>query len=141
MTPFQKLGKRAVAAPGWRWLLGSVDVDGYRVLYKFENNKLVTHNASGCKLVDPKYLAFDYPKNKWWSNIPDLVDDATRGCVAALAASWAGNPNLYVAPFDGEPSRRWAAVSREKKIAFGPGRLEALIATLELPWGCHDERY
>ena len=115
MTPADiALARRAVAAPGWRWMAGMravwPDGAGERVT---EWSAGITHDGA----------------------LPDLTDPATLGCLLALVRErWGANVSVVTA--DG----RWVVVEGicssllyDGRYFCGDTEAEALIAALEAP--------
>lgn len=121
------LGERAVRAPGWRWLPGAVDVDGYRVLGVYADGYLAIARESeetsnnGCA---PSGMT-----------APDLSDPATLGCLLSLVRKAWG-----VGVYTVKASPRFPAIEADYWVAYrddyevlggGITEAEALVAALE----------
>lgn len=79
MSPeIEALGRRAAAAPGWRWLPGMRATrgpsDGWRL-----------RGVGGGLAWDPEPEGWGYRAPEWPAGaVPDLSDAATTGCLLAL---------------------------------------------------------
>ena len=100
------LAKRAVACKGWRWMPGMKVIDSVR--------------------MTEGMLKFTHP-----SDLPDLTDPATLGCLLALVREARSEPFGYVSPVS---QGRWAwacglPVAQEFRLASSEA--EALVFSLE----------
>lgn len=134
MSPeLEALGRRAVAAPGWRWLPGmraTRGPDGWRL------------RGVGDGLAwDPEPEGWGYRSPEWPAGaLPDLSDAATVGCLLALVRERRGL--VYVEPrWDLGPPTSWEVYAQEARpkrpdpdfVCSGPSEAEALVAALEAP--------
>jgi hypothetical protein len=112
LEQIEKLGRRAVACPRWRWMSGMKvavpaghegDTGYYRIL-----------------------LSSDEPEAGAY---PDLTDPATLGCLLALVREAWGSPHAYVGHSD-----RWVAAFRCEvggRAFASTTEAAALVAALE----------
>lgn len=89
VSPAEALARRAVAAPGWRWLPGMLQTRGV------ERHRVeLTFHVSLPGFGDP------------W--LPDLTDPATLGCLLALVREAHADPKLRTR--FSETRQRWECV-------------------------------
>ena len=102
-----KLAKRAVACPGWRWMPGMLTEHGNRYV------------AEG-----------RYPRR---SVLPDLSDPATLGCLLALVREAWGDPYVYAMRLNVRRQIWVVHVPSDRHNIHGEGatEAEALVAALE----------
>ena len=104
------LGKRATACKGWRWMAGMKIANGIR--------------------VTESLVPFTFA-----SDVPDLSDPATMGCLLALVREAYGDQTTQGRYFTGEA--RWCVCSAGGSILadgryfWGESEAEALVAVLE----------
>jgi hypothetical protein len=103
------LARRAVACEGWRWMPGMKVIDSVRMT---EGMLKFTHS----------------------SDLPDLTDPATLGCLLALVREAWGDPSLSVL-FDHDGCRwrvgRWEDDGLALRCRPADTEAESLVAALE----------
>ena len=107
----QKLGERAAACPGWRWMPG--------MLAHFSGCERSTTGAVRLSAYSAPKVRGDY-----W---PDLSDPATLGWLLALVREAWGEPDLVVERYAG---RRWG-IDDGGDWVIADTEAEALVAALE----------
>jgi len=106
------LARRAVACKGWRWMPGMKVIDSVRMT---EGMLKFTHH----------------------SDLPDLTDPATMGCLLALVREAWGDPTIVTAAtlelggVRGWVAECWAPQSPLHTLAPRPTEAHALVAALE----------
>ena len=102
MTPaLTAAAEQLIILPGFRWMPGMVDVEGYRLLIAYDDGsfRICIHDEafdSGCM------------------SLPDLTDPATLGCVLAMVREALNDPSLYLDCYAEQPpsqALRWAVKS------------------------------
>ena len=128
MTEHQiALARRAVAAPGWRWMRG-MRIAGT----KFASVVAVRDGApcgaeEGATCDDNAAVWLD----EWTTPmLPDLADPATRGCLLALVRERWGMPELGLVRWDGVWIF-WGCGQGVLRSLMAPTETEALILALE----------
>ena len=121
------LARRAVACPGWRWLPGMLDTDGWRILRGEEASGGASLASADGELMHDRSLSL--------SVLPDLTDPATVGCLLALVREAWVDAGCW-AECDGGDLTRWAVYSPATptdrwRIGVGTTEAEALVAALE----------
>lgn len=121
MTPeMVALARRAVVCKGWRWLPGMLTLDGFRCVWA---------DAEQIECAASRAHNFRRPNSA--TDLPDLTDPATLGCLLALVREAHAVPFLQVSvkisrehgyQFDCHPHHRGQWVDSEA---------EALVAALE----------
>ena len=126
MTPdLETLARRAVAAPGWRWMPGMLTLsDKNERSYRFVDDRLI--QESGRRLREPK---------PWLRELlPNLTDPATLGCLLHLVREAWGDPEVHVTRAGPAPWVCWMRSddSGDGWMAIDTGRTEAeaLVAAL-----------
>lgn len=128
------LAKRAVAA-GWRWMPGTADTMGWRVIRADAESITWTVVLHGRCLERTTSLS---PASALFGvTLPDLTDEATRGCLLALVRETHGDPNIAVAPTELTQNHSgvvaWGAFPTVgSPLAFGDTETEALVSALEV---------
>ena len=111
MTPaLTAAAERLISLPGFCWMPGMVDVEGYRI---------IAHTDDGSFLVS-------YGDGAFWTNdvaLPDLTDPATLGCVLAMVREAWGTQraNCYMT----WPEECWACNVQIDGVDRFLGRTEA----------------
>ena len=124
------LARRAVAAPGWRWMRG-MRIAGT----KFASVVAVRDGApcgaeEGATCDDNAAMWLD-----GWAPLPDLSDPLTAlGLLALVRERW-GDPGMYARPRGSKARPDWAVCAGVDgvPVAAGESEVEALVAALEVP--------
>jgi len=128
------LARCAVACPGWRWVPGMLDTDGWRILRgEDEDAGASLSNAAG-EMMHDRSLSL--------SVLPDLTDPATLGCLLALVReAWGDETMMVQALTDVETPTIlqwgvWYGFANVNDVgntprAIGPTEAAALVAALE----------
>ena len=119
-----KLGQRAVACRGWKWMPGMRTLDAMRVIHdpdRWPDRPCAIREGTWIDTALPRPLADD---------LPDLADAATIGCLLALVRKAWGDPTMSVHFSD---TADWWEVQGHR---WAPGKpadteAEALVAALE----------
>lgn len=129
---FSDLARRAIAAPGWRWMPGMLITDdgaGVRLCW-FDDQHMHGVAADGCAWMR---LRRDRER------VPDLSDPATVGCLLALVREAWSSPDLRVRRVGQRTLwevERWDhAQVRYVYVADGFSEADALVAALEVSGG------
>ena len=124
MTPEMKaLGRRAVACRGWRWMPGMLTLDGFRCVWA---------DAEQIECAASRAHNFRRPNSA--TDLPDLTDPATLGCLLALIRELLEDPTGCVSWYEGdaENAAGWSYVSETYGASDTmPTESEALVVTLE----------
>ena len=85
------LARRAVACKGWRWMLGMLAHDGYRMVWVGDG----LHRS----------FRINGSESTGWTDqlLPDLTDPATLGCVLAMVREAWSDEYACVLPVDYGP--------------------------------------
>jgi len=118
------VARRAVACPGWRWMPGMLDTDGWRILRgEDEDAGASLVNASG-EMMHDRSLSL--------AVLPDLTDAATLGCLLTLVREAWGDETMTAWHHpQGGPARPWRVWRPGVPVAYGPTEAAALVAALE----------
>ena len=124
MTPDTlDLARRAVACPGWRWMPGMRDTDGWRILRGEEASGGASLASADGELMHDRSLSLRV--------LPDLTDAATLGCLLALVREAWGDAAASAHLVGFTHALEWAVMSDESELATGPTEAAALVAALE----------
>ena len=116
--------RRAVACPGWRWMPGMLDTDGWRILRGEEaSGGASLANADG-ELMHDRSLSL--------AVLPDLTDPATIGCLMVLVREAWGDVTITAQhhPLSGK-GMAWRVWRPGDPVAYGRTEAAALVAALE----------
>ena len=111
-TTSTELGWQAAASSNWRWRSGT----------KFINPQ---NRSTG------RYEEGEVPLRSMYGCVPDLNDDATRGCLLMLCREAWGDPGLAVIGYFRGGVFGWKAVGNCDDDTFYPTEAAALVATLK----------
>jgi hypothetical protein len=122
------LAKRAVACRGWRWMPGMLGFDPYGI-----NDPVRVAFPPGKAYRMPTLEAWGRPSYIVHTELPDLTDPATLGCLLALVREHHKEPRLAVVP-NGKGwsvSRVWLRSPHDRVAGVHTLEAEALVAALE----------
>ena len=114
------LARRAVACPGWRWMPGMLDTDGWRILRgEDEDAGASLSNAAG-EMMHDRSLSLRV--------LPDLTDAATLGCLLALVREAWGDADIFGLHYHCDGG--WCVEINDWHF-YGDSMAAALVAALE----------
>ena len=125
---FIKLGKRAVACKGWKWLPGMKTADAMRVIHdpdRWPDRPCAIREGGWIDTSPPRPLKDD---------LPDLCDPATLGCLLALVReAWGMSTGITVSYSSDEGlwGVSWCGATHGGWCGRGATEAEALVAALE----------
>lgn len=128
------LGHRAIAAEGWRWMQGMATTDGFVITSAFDGDVTQYVDHKGYQTTAGEQTSHEDLRAfvaEYW--LPDLDDDATKGCVLRLIREAHNDPTIgchYDHEDGGWVVGRWEA---DGVAIRGRGTIEAeaLISALE----------
>ena len=130
MTEHQiALARRAVAAPGWRWMRGM------RIAGTKFASVVAVRDSGPCGAEEG--ATGDDNAAVWldgWAPLPDLSDPLTAlGLLALVRERW-GDPGMYARPRGSKARPDWAVCAGVggAPVAAGESEVEALVAALEV---------
>jgi hypothetical protein len=117
------LAKRAVACRGWQWLPGMLgfDPDGM-------NDPVRVAFPPGKAYRMPTLEAWGRPSYIVHTELPDLTDPATLGCLLALVRDAYGDHRIVARP---DPEEQVWYVITQYGASWAGNEAEALVAALE----------
>lgn len=123
------LARRTVACKAWRWMVGMLTHDGYRMLWCSETER----EWAGPHFTEAG-MAWRYARIHGEPHLPDLTDPATLGCLLALVREAWGDDEAYAIPWHDEDGGWTVCVHEEDRsvsVSEGDTETEALVAALE----------
>jgi hypothetical protein len=128
-TMSEKLARRAVACPGWRWMPGMLGLSAKAGLWRVEQADLTALFGAG---AGPASI---HEVGAW---LPDLTDPATLGCLLALVReAWGDSAMSVTAGYTKDRKVEWEVEHPhpdslpEALWTYFDTEAEALVAALE----------
>jgi hypothetical protein len=124
MTPaLTAAAERLITVPGFRWMPGMVDTDGYRFVDVSEG------------IIEIDGSLFQYSRGHYSAAVaalPDLTDPATLGCVLAMVREAYGDPGIGAVQsqslVEGEPT--WWLLMTGTQLFDAATEAECLVNAL-----------
>jgi hypothetical protein len=117
------LAKRAIACKGWRWMPGMLGFDPDGI-----NDPVRVAFPPGKAYRMPTLAAWGRPSYIVHTELPDLTDPATLGCLLALVRDAYGDHRIVARP---DPEEQVWYVITQYGASWAGNEAEALVAALE----------
>jgi hypothetical protein len=111
------LAKRAVACKVWRWMPGMLTVENFRCIW-----------SDAWQIELASYAAYNHRRSHLKSELPNLTDPATLGCLLALVREAFHSTNVFVL---WSADRKTWIVKHGRALVEAQTEAEALVAALE----------